>query len=188
MTRRLLTIAALSGLSVLAVSPALATNTDPHHEEADGCDHGATGKDCRPDPSDAGKDCEVHGNHGGVNEDHCVTTTTPSAPSETTTTTTQPVTTTTPPSTAPPTGSPLPPVSEPLLNEPPPSAALIDPLVIEQPGAVTPPPLAASAVIQQPAELPRTGGLSVALTLVGFIVLLSGISSLILAQLIRGAR
>jgi hypothetical protein len=45
---------------------------NPHHEEADGCDHGATGKPCRPDPQPTrGKDCVKHGNHGGVNEDHC---------------------------------------------------------------------------------------------------------------------
>lgn len=45
---------------------------NPHHEEADGCDHGATGKPCKDDPQpDHGKDCEKHGNHGGINEDHC---------------------------------------------------------------------------------------------------------------------
>lgn len=71
-------------------------------EEEDGCDHGATGKECREDPSDNGKDCEQHGNHGGVNEDHCVTTTTipgtttttVKATTSSTTTTTLPLTTT----------------------------------------------------------------------------------------------
>lgn len=47
-------------------------NPPAHQEEADGCDHGATGKACRPDPQpDKGKECQVHGNHGGINEDHC---------------------------------------------------------------------------------------------------------------------
>lgn len=58
---------------------------NPHDEEGDGCDHGHTGKICRPDPNDHGKDCDHHGNHGGVNEDHCRTTTT--SPGTTTTTT-----------------------------------------------------------------------------------------------------
>ena len=68
------------------------TNHGDHHEEEDGCDHGATGKECREDPSDSGKDCEKHGNHGGVNEDHCATTTTTASES---TVTTVPETTTT---------------------------------------------------------------------------------------------
>lgn len=59
-----------------------------HVEEQDGCDHGRTGRECRPDPNPNGKDCEVHGQHGGVNEDHCVSTTT-------TTVSTQPSTSTT---------------------------------------------------------------------------------------------
>lgn len=79
------------GLGALSLAaPAMATGD--HHEETDGCDHGATGKECREDPSDNGKDCEVHGNHGGVNEDHCdseepTSTTTTTAPGATTTTT-----------------------------------------------------------------------------------------------------
>lgn len=60
-----------------------------HNEEGDGCDHGHTGKECRPDPNDHGKDCLIHGHHGGVNEDHCTTTTTHPV----TTTTTRPTTT-----------------------------------------------------------------------------------------------
>src|SRR6476469_5626729 len=41
------------------------------------CSHGNTGKECKPDPSTNGKDCEQHGNNGvgGVNEDHCLATT-----------------------------------------------------------------------------------------------------------------
>lgn len=72
-------------------------NPDVPAEQQDGCDHGATGRDCKPDPQpDKGKDCEVHGRNdvGGVNEDHClnIDTTTTTVP---TTVTTVPETTTT---------------------------------------------------------------------------------------------
>lgn len=40
------------------------------------CSHGNTGKECKPDPSANGKDCDPHGQNGGVNEDHCLATTT----------------------------------------------------------------------------------------------------------------
>lgn len=40
------------------------------------CSHGNTGKECKPDPSENGKDCDPHGQNGGVNEDHCLATTT----------------------------------------------------------------------------------------------------------------
>lgn len=97
---------------VLSASPAYGS---PHGEEADGCDHGATSKPCRPDPQpEHGKDCLVHGQHGGVNEDHCLpttttTTTVPSVPSTTTTTTRA----TTPPGTTTPTTPPGIPISTP---------------------------------------------------------------------------
>ena len=56
----------------------------------DDCSHGNSGKDCRPDPNQNGKDCEDHGNAKG-NEDHCdqgeTTTTVPTTTNETTTTT-----------------------------------------------------------------------------------------------------
>ncbi|HEU5280063.1 MAG TPA: hypothetical protein VFU26_14325, partial [Gaiellaceae bacterium] len=56
----------------------------------DDCSHGNSGKDCRPDPSENGKDCEDHGNARG-NEDHCdavvTTTTTPETTTDRTTTT-----------------------------------------------------------------------------------------------------
>lgn len=69
-----------------------------HHEELDGCDHGATGKVCKADPQPTkGKDCLTHGNHGGVNEDHCLTTDT----TNTTVTTVPTVTTTSTTTTAP---------------------------------------------------------------------------------------
>lgn len=77
---------------LIGAAPALATGS--HHEQQDGCDHGHTGKPCRPDPQpDHGKDCELHGNHGGINEDHCSTTTTTEL--TTTTTTAAPTSTTT---------------------------------------------------------------------------------------------
>jgi hypothetical protein len=54
----------------------------------DDCSHGNSGKDCRPDPNQNGKDCEDHGNAKG-NEDHCdqaeTTTTVPTTTNETTT-------------------------------------------------------------------------------------------------------
>ena len=80
----------------------------------DDCSHGNSGKDCRPDPNQNGKDCEDHGNARG-NEDHCdqaqTTTTVPTTTNEitttnettttnqTTTTTTKTETGTTPPTT-----------------------------------------------------------------------------------------
>lgn len=80
---------ALVMLAPVAATPAMANQA--HQEEQDGCDHGATGKDCKEDPSEHGKDCEVHGNHGGINEDHCKEL----VPSDTTSTTYLPTTTTT---------------------------------------------------------------------------------------------
>lgn len=43
----------------------------------DECSHGNSDKPCREDPQpDHGKDCEEHGNNGGINEDHCLATAT----------------------------------------------------------------------------------------------------------------
>lgn len=60
------------------------------------CEHGNSGKDCKPDPQPGhGKDCEKHGKKGGVNEDHCTpteTTPTETTPTETTPTDTTPTT------------------------------------------------------------------------------------------------
>ncbi len=65
-----------------------------HIEELDGCDHGHTGKACKPDPQPLhGAECLTHGQHGGVNEDHCAAT-----PTTTTTTTLTLTTTSTVPS------------------------------------------------------------------------------------------
>lgn len=115
MTRRYAASALLASGLILIASPAWAG----HGEERDGCDHGATSKPCRPDPQPTnGKDCEAHGNHGGINEDHCSPspTTTTVTPSPTTTGGT-PSSTETAPATAPsatptatttPTGTPSP--------------------------------------------------------------------------------
>lgn len=58
--------------AVLTVGVAPAAFANPHWNQLDGCTHGASGKPCRPDPQPSkGKDCQSHGNWGGVNEDHC---------------------------------------------------------------------------------------------------------------------
>ncbi|MCH8614011.1 hypothetical protein [Arsenicicoccus dermatophilus] len=55
-----------------------------HGEQTDGSDHGATGKPAKADPNpDKGKDCQLHGKNGGINEDHCGPTT-PATPEPTT--------------------------------------------------------------------------------------------------------
>lgn len=102
-------IAALSVLSIVALAPAAYSAPK---EQLDGCDHGASSKPCRPDPQpDRGKDCDLHGRHGGQNEDHCfpapevsssTTTTTTTSPAPTTTTAPAPLTTATTATTAPP--------------------------------------------------------------------------------------
>ena len=83
------------GSSMLVM--AVAASADPPAEppgQGD-CSHGNSGQTCVPDPQPTnGQDCEEHGNEGGVNEDHCLST-----PPPTTTTTVPPTTTTTPPST-----------------------------------------------------------------------------------------
>ena len=69
-----LALAILMGVLGFAVSGvAVAGNgqppSPPGQEE---CEHGNAAKPCKDDPQpDKGKDCEEHGNQGGVNEDHC---------------------------------------------------------------------------------------------------------------------
>jgi hypothetical protein len=82
---------ALGVLGFTAASVAVAaTQTPPGTPPGQGdCHHGNSGKACGDDPQpDNGKDCQAHGNNGGVNEDHC-------APVETTTEGTTTVGTTT---------------------------------------------------------------------------------------------
>jgi hypothetical protein len=70
---------AVSGVAVAAGQEKPAT--PPGQGE---CEHGNSAKPCKEDPQpDKGKDCEDHGNHGGVNEDHCAGNE-PTIPDETT--------------------------------------------------------------------------------------------------------
>jgi hypothetical protein len=91
-------VLASGGTSVFAAGP---PGSPPGQEP---CSHGNSGKDCRPDPSTNGKDCDAHGNNdvGGKNEDHCLgeTPTTPTAPPETTTSSTTAASTPETPSTS----------------------------------------------------------------------------------------
>jgi hypothetical protein len=66
----------------------------------DGCTHGKSGRECRPDPQPTA-DCEAHGNSGGNNEDHCSTPT--ATATSTSTATVTPTSTVVPTSTATPT-------------------------------------------------------------------------------------
>jgi hypothetical protein len=111
-----LAVARIAGMAVLlvagvGVSAALADPGNGNGPPAstvpgspgDDCSHGNSDQDCKPDPSENGKDCDDHGNARG-NEDHCApattTTTTPSTTTTTpSTTTTTPGTTTTTPGT-----------------------------------------------------------------------------------------
>lgn len=72
--RRFATKALVVTVLAFAAVPATAglAYAAPHSEQADGSDHGNSNKPAREDPQpNKGKDCEVHGKWGGVNEDHC---------------------------------------------------------------------------------------------------------------------
>jgi hypothetical protein len=193
-------VAALVGLLIagVGVSAALATpGTTPNGgnppstvpgSPGDDCSHGNSGKDCRPDPNENGKDCEDHGNARG-NEDHCdqatptttdtttttsTTTTTESTTSTTTQTTTTPTNTTpetrTTPST---TTTPATPAgSAPAENAPPTKPELQKELAEQvkgvQSGRVSP-------ASSNPAELPFTGFPAWALALTGLLMLVAGL-------------
>lgn len=87
-TIRIPFIGILLGLLLVLGGVAAYATGGPHWNEADGCNHGNSHKPCRPDPQPShGKDCLVHGNHGGINEDHCGSTGTPTTPTGTPTTT-----------------------------------------------------------------------------------------------------
>ena len=84
-------LAIVMGVLGFAVSGvAVAGNGKPPSPPGQGeCEHGNAGKPCKEDPQpDKGKDCEEHGNNGGVNEDHCKGEETP--PTDTTPTDTTP--------------------------------------------------------------------------------------------------
>ena len=167
----------------------------------DDCSHGNSGKDCRPDPNENGKDCEDHGNARG-NEDHCdsggtttsttVTTTTPTTtdttPTTTTTgTTTTPSTTTTatttPTSTgttnpgpqgSPPAGTSTPPSSNP--SSPPSTPPLAKPEPQQEQSQVKSAQAApASRAAGKPGELPFTGLPTWAFAMIGSALLGAGL-------------
>jgi len=87
-------VATLAGLLIagVGVSAALADpgngNGPPSSPPGQGeCQHGNSGQECKPDPQpEHGKDCDQHGNQGGVNEDHCLGTTDATTTTETTNT------------------------------------------------------------------------------------------------------
>lgn len=83
----LLLLVFVAGLAFAGV----ASSNDPPGR--DPCSHGATGKECKPDPSTNGKDCDKHGKQGGVNEDHCKAATSTTTPTTTSTPSTTGVTT-----------------------------------------------------------------------------------------------
>jgi hypothetical protein len=128
-------LALIVGVLGFAVSGiAVAGNGQPPSPPGQGeCEHGNSGAACKDDPSENGKDCEAHGNNGGVNEDHCKgdeTTPTETTPTETTPTETTPTETTpsspssTPPATVPQETTPAestPPESAPVEAPTPPS-------------------------------------------------------------------
>jgi len=105
MKKHLATVALALLVGVLgfaAAGVAVAGNGKPPLPPGQGeCEHGNSGMPCKDDPQpDNGKDCEEHGNQGGVNEDHCTSeeatdTTDTTDTTETTETTTTPDTTTT---------------------------------------------------------------------------------------------
>lgn len=170
-------IVVLSALAVVAFAPA--AFAAPHHEELDGCDHGATSKSCRPDPQpEHGKECDKHGRHGGVNEDHCATTTTITTPLPTTSTTSAPspvapTTTSTTASSSSTTTAPATPSTSSLRRQ--------SPSFVAGPSATTGAPTTAT-------ELAHTGLGTTLLIFAGAWLLIGGVITLALAQLIRGAK
>jgi hypothetical protein len=173
--RRLLASAALVLVALAPAGAAWAGN--PHHEETDGCDHGATSVPCRPDPSPNGKDCDPHGQHGGVNEDHCqpatstTTTTTQEDPTSTTTTTTlAPTTTTT---------SSVPSSPGPTTTSTTPSSSSTPTASKGGSTSSTPGPSTGDP------ELPRTGAPSLALAILGAWLVLGGLAALLIGATIR---
>jgi hypothetical protein len=102
--KKFVVIAAMIAAFGLGGAAAFAATADkPASPPGQGeCDHGNGDQNgnagpCKDDPSENGKDCDQHGNNGGVNEDHCKseTTTTETTTTETTTTETTTETTTT---------------------------------------------------------------------------------------------
>src|SRR5512144_1056740 len=91
----------VGGLGFVVAGVAVAGNGKPPSPPGQGkCEHGDSGQSCKEDPQpEKGKDCQEHGNQGGVNEDHCTgvdQTTTEPTTTESTTTETTPTESTTP--------------------------------------------------------------------------------------------
>jgi hypothetical protein len=97
LAKRALVLLALCVLFAAGVGTAAASgNGKPGSPPGQGeCGHGNSGKPCRDDPQpEHGKDCQAHGNQGGVNEDHCGGVTAPEPPPTTTVNQPPPPTTT----------------------------------------------------------------------------------------------
>lgn len=71
--KRILIVASLVSIGVLAATGIASANPPEGGPPGQGeCDHGNSQQSCKPDPQPShGQDCDEHGNHGGVNEDHC---------------------------------------------------------------------------------------------------------------------
>ena len=80
--KRVIVIAAMLAAFGLGGAAAFAATADkPPSPPGQGeCEHGNSQQQCKDDPSDHGKDCEQHGNQGGVNEDHCTADSTTTVP------------------------------------------------------------------------------------------------------------
>jgi LPXTG-motif cell wall-anchored protein len=142
-----------------------------HVEELDGCDHGATGKACKADPSTNGQDCEVHGNHGGVNEDHCLTSSSTTSTTATTTTTATTIGTTTT------TTAPVPATTTTTSGTATTPTVLATPPSSEAPSVVSVSPGSAlvSTVPASGRELPRTGASTFDALSVGLGLVIAGL-------------
>jgi cytoskeletal protein RodZ len=95
--KQLIVIAAMVAAFGLGGAAAFAASTDkPPSPPGQGeCEHGNSQKPCKEDSQpDHGKDCAEHGNHGGVNEDHCKADETTTEETTTNQTTTNQTTTT----------------------------------------------------------------------------------------------
>jgi len=144
---------------------AVAANGKPPSPPGQGdCEHGNSGAACKDDPSENGKDCEAHGNNGGVNEDHCKgdeTTPPETTPTDTTPTQTTP-TDTTPTQTTPSSSSSTPPATVPQETTPaestPPESTPVD--APTPPSIVGTPPKAQHVPAQKAAKTAVLGNSS----------------------------
>ena len=89
------------GTAVISGGPAVSADPPDTPPGQDPCSHGNSNQPCREDPQALrGKDCEYHGQSGGMNEDHCTAsnvsaatpTAIPNTPVPTSTTVNQPST------------------------------------------------------------------------------------------------